>query len=167
MTIARHYVNLKYITVDETFHYVLVKDLSRLASRQYINHKNKTYFCQYCLHCCIIEAVLKNHLGSCKLHGTQKIKLTEADNKKGRAKVKFTKTEYELLLPFVIYANFQRILHKQDSCEPSSSKSFTTKYQHHVPCGSCIYMKCSDGEYFETPQVKIGDDTDESFWTRS
>ena len=39
----------------------------------------------------------------------------------------------------LIYADFGGILRKQDySCEPSSSKSFTTQYQHHVPCGSYI-----------------------------
>ena len=46
----------------------------------------------------------------------------------------------------------------QDSCGSSSSKSFSVQYQHHVPCGSCIYKKCSDGQYFEPCQVKIGDD---------
>ena len=145
MTVARHHVNLLYITADETSHYVLVQDLSRLVSGQYNINYHKKYFCQYCLHGCTSEEVLKNRLGRCKLHRAQRIKLPEADDKKGRDKVKFTKTEYQLCLPFVICADFESVLHKEDSCEPSSSKSFTTQYQHHVPCGSCIYMKCSDG----------------------
>ena len=33
VTIARHHINLLYITADEKSHYVLVKDLSRLVSR--------------------------------------------------------------------------------------------------------------------------------------
>ena len=33
MTAARHHVNLLYITADDTSHYVLVKDLSRLLLR--------------------------------------------------------------------------------------------------------------------------------------
>ena len=88
---------------------------------------------------------------------------SQADDKKERDKVKFTKTEYQLRLPFVIYADFESVLRKQDSCEPSSSKSFTTQYQQHVPCGSCIYVKCSDGRCFEAPQVNIGDDAAENF----
>ena len=140
-----------------------MKDLSKLVSRQYNNNYHKKYFCQYCLHGCISEEVSKNHLGRCKLHGAQRIKLPEADDKKGHGKVKFTKTEYQLRLPFVIYADFESVLHKQDLCEPSSSKSFTNQYQQHVPCGSCIYMKCSDGQYFEAPQVNIGDDPAETF----
>ena len=59
MTAASHHVNLLYITLDETSHYVLVKDLSRLVSSQYNNHKNETYFYQYYLHGCTSEEVLK------------------------------------------------------------------------------------------------------------
>ena len=140
-----------------------MKDLSRLVSRQYNNYKSKHYFCQNCLHGCTSEEVLKNHLGRCKLHGAQRIKLPEADNKKGHDKVKFTKTEYQLHLPFVICAYFESVLREQDWCEPSPSKSFTTQYQQHVPFGSCIYVKCSDGQYFEAPQVNIGDDAAEKF----
>ena len=137
VAVARHQVNLLYITADETSHYVLVKDLSRLVSTQYHNHKNKTYFCQYCLHVCAREDLLKNHWGRCKLHGAQRIKLPEAENNKGRDKVKFTKTEYQLRLPFVIYVDFKSVLRKQDSCEPSSSKSFTTQcIMYHVGAAS-------------------------------
>ena len=163
MTVARHHLNLLYISADETSHYVLVKDLSRLISIQYNNHNGKHYFCQNYLHGCTNEEVLKNHLERCKLHGAQRINLPEASNKEGHDKVKFTKTEYQVRLLFVIYADFENILRKQNSCEPLSSKSFTTLYQHHVSCGSCIYVKCSDGQYFEPPQVNVGDDTTEKF----
>ena len=103
------------------------------------NDNHKKYFCQYSLHGCISDA------------------------KKGRDKVKLTKTEYQLRLPFVIYADFESVLRKQDSCESSSSNSFTTQYQQHLPCGSYINVKCSDGQYFEAPQVNIGDDAAEKF----
>ena len=83
MTTANHHVNLLCITADKTSHYVLVKDLSRRESRQYNNYKGKKYFCQYYLHGCTSEEVLKNYLG-------QRTKLLEADDKKGRGQVKFT-----------------------------------------------------------------------------
>ena len=130
MTAARHHVNLLYIIADETSHYVLVKGLSRLVLKQCNNDNNKIYFCQFCLHGCTSEEVLKNHLGKCKLHGAPRIKLQEAGDKKDCDKVKFTKTEYQLRLPFVIYVDFKSVLCKQDSCEPSSWKSFTIQYQH-------------------------------------
>ena len=56
-TAARYQVNLLYITVAKTSHYVLVKDLSRLVSIQYNNHNSKHCFCQYCLHGCTSEGV--------------------------------------------------------------------------------------------------------------
>ena len=105
----------------------------------------------------------KKNLERCKLDGAQGIKLPEADNKKERNKVKPAKTEYQLRLPFVIYVDFKSVLPKQDLCGPLSRKSFITQYQQHVPCGSCIYVKCSDGQYFEPPQVNIGDDTVQKF----
>ena len=142
----------------------MVKDLSRLVLRQCNNDNNKRYFCQYCLHGCINEKVLKNHLGRFKLHGAERIKFPETDGKKERDKVKFTRTESQLLLPFVIYVDFESILRKQDSCEPSSSsKPFTTHYQHHIPCGSCICLKHSDGWYFDASQVNIRDEASEKF----
>ena len=112
MTVARHHMNLLYITADETSHYVLVKDLSRLISIQYNNHKGKHYFCQYYLDGCTSEEALKNYMERCKLHGTQRIKIPEADNKKGRGKIKFTKIEYQQSLPFVFYADFKSVLRK-------------------------------------------------------
>ena len=66
MAVARYHVNLLYITAGETSHYVLVTDLSRLVSRQHNNHKDKKYFCQYCLHGCSSEEVLKKHLERCR-----------------------------------------------------------------------------------------------------
>ena len=38
VTIVNDCLNLLYITAGETSHYVLVKDLSRLVSRQYNKH---------------------------------------------------------------------------------------------------------------------------------
>ena len=150
-----HHENLLYVTVGKTSHYVLVKDLGRLLLRQYNNDNSKRCFCQYCLHDCTSEVVLKNHFGRCKLHGAQSPKLPEADNKEGHENVKFTKTDYQLHLPFVICVDFESAARTQDSCEPSSSKSFTTQYQQHIPSRRCIYVKCSDGQYFEPPQVNI------------
>ena len=44
MGTARNRVNLIYVTAGETSHYVLLKDLSRLISRQDNNHSDKKYF---------------------------------------------------------------------------------------------------------------------------
>ena len=48
----------------------------------------------------------------CKMHDAQRVKLPEKNDK-----VIFTKTEYQLRLPFVIYADFESILKKHDVCK--------------------------------------------------
>ena len=58
--------------------------------------KTKRFFCQYCLHGCTNEELLKNHMEICKFHGALRIKLLDAGDKKGCDKVKLTKTEYQL-----------------------------------------------------------------------
>ena len=121
------------------------------------------YFCIYYLHGCTTEGVLRNHMERCKLHRAKRIKLPEAGNKKGCDKVKSTKSEYQLRLFFVVYADFESILSKQDSCEPLSSKSFTTKYKYHLSCSSSICVKCSDRRYFELTIKNMRDDTAEKF----
>ena len=99
----------------------------------------------------------------CKLHGVQRIKFPEADDKKWHDKVKFTKTEYQLPLRFVsstqisktYYVNKTRVSHCHQMPSPPNTSI--------TPCGSCIYLKCSDGQYFKPPQVKMGDDGTEKF----
>ena len=59
--------------------------------------------------------------------------------------------------------DFESVLRKQYSCEPSSTKSFTTQYQHRVTYWSCICVKYSEEQYFEATQANIGDDTTEKF----
>ena len=135
VTAASHHVNLLYITAGEISHYILVKDFSRLVLRQYNNDDDKRYLYQYWFHGCTSEEVLKNHLGRCKLHGAQRIKHPEADQKKEWDKVKFTKTEYQLCAPFVIYVDFESILRKQDMW------TIVFKILHHLILASCTMWK--------------------------
>ena len=161
VTVARHHVNLYYINDGEKSYYVLVNDLSRLVLRQNNNDNNKRHCCQFCLHGCTGKEVSKNHMEKCKLHGLRKIKFPEAGEKKRRDQVKFTKTEYQLSLPFVIYADFESVLCKQNSCETSSLKSFITNTN--ITYHPEIYVKCTDKQYFEPRQVNMEDDNAETF----
>ena len=126
------------LSITTVTHKVLVKKLSSLVLRQDNNDSKKRYFFQYRLYGFTSEEVLKNHMERWKLHGAQRIKPLETGDEKGIDKVKFTKTEYQLRLTFVIYVDLKSVSCKQNSCEPSSSKFFTTQYQYHLGCGSCI-----------------------------
>ena len=58
--------------------------------------------------------IVDRHVESCQLHGAKRVKLPEKNDVKGCDKIKFTKTEYQLRLPFVMYADFESILKKHD-----------------------------------------------------
>ena len=135
MTAASHQANLLYITVDETSHYVLVKDLSRLVSIQCNNHNSKHYFCQYCLHGCSSEEVLKNHLGRCKLHVAQRIKIQNLTTRRGMTKSSLQKenANYVYLLSSThiskaFYINKTRVSHRyQNPSPPNTSITYQRK----------------------------------------
>ena len=44
MDVTRHCVNFLYVNASKTSHYVLLKDLNRLISRQNNDHNDKRYF---------------------------------------------------------------------------------------------------------------------------
>ena len=88
------------------------------------------------MHGCTSEEVLKNHIKRCELHGAQRIKLPEAGGKKGHDKVKFTKTEYQLRLPFFIYTDFKSVLCKQTRAFDQNSSPSITNITYHVEAGS-------------------------------
>ena len=143
MTTASHHVNLLYITIDETSHYVLVKDLSRLVSIQCNNHNSKHYFCQYCLRGCTSEEVLKNHLGRCKLHGAQRTKIQKLTTRRGMTKSILQKqnTNYVYLLSsthiskaFYIYK--ARVSHRHQN--PSLPNTSITYHEEATSIGNAL-----------------------------
>ena len=61
---APHRVNLLYISKDEISHYVL-KDLSRLITKQLSGGNGRKFICQLCLHACTSQEILHKHLHLC------------------------------------------------------------------------------------------------------
>ena len=143
MTTASHHVNLLYITVDETSHYALVKDLSRLVSIQCNNHNSKHYFCQYCLHSWASEEVLKKHLWRCKLHGAQRTKIQKLTTRRGMTKSSLQKqnTNYVYLLSSTriskaFYINKTRVSHRYQN--PSPPNTNITYHEEATSTGNAL-----------------------------
>ena len=158
------HVDLLYISNNNVNHYVLIRDLSRLISTQISKCNGRLYICNYCLHGCITQDILDRHMERCRLHGAQRVKLPQKGD--GYDKVMFTKTEYQLRLPFVMYADFESILKKNDVCRNDPAKSWTLKYQSHEACGYGLYTVCSDKRFYHAPEVYHGADSAEKFLDR-
>ena len=58
--------------------------------------------------------------------------------------IQFKNQNRSIRVPFVIYAEFESLTNLIDTCEQSSERSFTNKYQKNKPCGFCHHIVCSD-----------------------
>ena len=67
-------------------------------------------------------------------------------------------------LPFVIYADFEAITEKIDTCQPPNEKSYTTTYQSHRACGFGYRVVCHyDQSYSKPVGIYRGGDAAERF----
>ena len=147
------HMELLLITKGENKHYVLIKDFNKFMYNQ-TKHGNKKHFCMYCLQCFSREDVLTEHIPNCiAFNGEQAIKMPEEGDE-----VYFKNHHKQLSAPFVIYADFEAITEKVDSCQPSDKKSYTEAYQKHTDCGYGYKVVCCyDDKYSKPVQIYRGE----------
>ena len=117
----------------------------------------------YCLQCFSSERILVKHTNNClTINGAQAINMP----KQGENILKFNNFNKQLLVPFVIYADFEAITKKVQGCEQSEEMeneknkiSYTEAYQTYEDCG-CGYkvICCYDDKYSEPIQTYRGED---------
>ena len=73
---------------------------------------------------------------------------------KNNNKLKFENSHKEILVPFVIYADFEAITEKVQNCQPDNNKSFTEEYQKHIDCGYAYKVVCCYNDRYSKP-IKI------------
>ena len=74
-------------------------------------HRERKRFCRYCLHAFVTEGISKCHIKDCfQINDKQMIKMP----KKGEY-VKSKNFERKIISPFIIYADFERILVPEDN----------------------------------------------------
>ena len=129
-------------------HYVYIKDFNRL-NFNITKHKNKKHFCLRCLQPFYSEYDLEAHKGDCLIiNGTQRIEMPQPGSK-----VFFHNYQKRLPVPFVIYADFEALTRKIDSCSPRGDKSYTQAYQKHEACGFGYKVVCHYDQKYSKPAV--------------
>ena len=113
-------------------HYCLVRNISRLVSRQICDGAN--YFCDYCSFSNCVRAVVLKHQESC----SGEVFEPERVFPKPGSFLKFKNCERSAEQPFVIYADFESRLKPMFVKKGGS----TTQYQEHVPVGYAYYLVC-------------------------
>ena len=158
--VARHHVDLLYMSHGEEGHYLLIRNFSRLVGRQMSRHHRQMHFCRRCLHGCTTEEILGKHMERCKNHNAQRVKMPEPEENI----VSFKSTEKQLRLPFIIYADFESILCRNESDEQRNlEQSWTHKYQTHKACSYGMHTVSSDKRFYSKPKIHFGEDTAERF----
>lgn len=119
-------VNLLFMSNNETNHYCWVKDMSRLLSSQVSSHEHVRYFCERCINSFKTKEGLNKHVVYCKQHDAVKISLPTPGSK-----LSFNNYNNSMRVPFIIYADFERLTENIESCEPNDEDSYTKQYQRH------------------------------------
>ena len=153
------HMELLLITEGENNHYVLIKDFDKFMFNQ-TKHEHRKHFCMHCLQCFSREDVLTEHKNNCiSINGEQAIKMPEKGDK-----VYFKNHHKQLSVPFVIYADFEAITEKVDSCQPNNEKSYTEAYQKHTDCGYGYKVVCCyDNQYTKQVQIYRGENAVHKF----
>ena len=117
-------------------------------------HRERKYFCRYCLHAFITEEILKRHIKDCfKINGKQTIKIP----KKGEY-VKFKNFGRKIKSSFMIYADFESILVPGDNGKQNPNESYSNKYQKHVACSYGYKLACVDDKFSKPFKSYLGED---------
>lgn len=117
------------------YHFMWIKDLSRLLSKQISKRNGKIYLCHRCMNHFSTQERLNEHSIDCVKITNCRIILPRKDN----AVLKFQNYYKKERVPFVIYADFESILEKVEN----STQANTTKINKHTPISVGLYFKCA------------------------
>ena len=120
---------------NENTHYCLIKDLSKLLSRETTKHNGKRHFCLRCLNSFASDESLKKHLELCQ---TEEPVRTEMPTKENN--IQFKNYNRKMRVPLSFYGDFESFLVKLDNQEPTNKEeSYTHKIAIHKPSGYGLY----------------------------
>ena len=122
-------------------HYVMIKSLKRLLSRQNSKHKESQHFCINCLQGFAEQKSRDEHYVYCRSNEAVRI---EMPNKKPI--VEYSDGQYQFKVPFMMYADFELILEPIQGASNNSNVSSTRGVNIHMPSGWCIYSKFAYGK---------------------
>ena len=97
-------VNLMLITENNRKHYVAIKSLSRLLSKQNSKHKEAQHFCMNCLQGFWEVSSRDEHVCYCKNNELVRIEIPHK-----KSIIEYSDGQFQFKVPFIIYADFESI----------------------------------------------------------
>ena len=147
-------LNLLLITKGEKKHYVLIKKFNKLMFNK-TKHKERKYFCIHCLQCFSSKDILTRHKTNCMvINGEQAVRMPQ----KGNNTLQFQNYHKQMLVPFVIYADFEAFIEKIQGCQPNNTQSYTELYQKYTGCSYGYKVVCCYNDKYTKPvQIHRGE----------
>ena len=121
-------------------HYVWIKSLSRFIASNY-THAHARHVCMSCLQSFTASRVLREHERYCLAHEPQQCVYPSGD----KAKLSFTRRQYQFLYDFYLVADFECFL------VPSDDGTTST----HVPSAYCVYLVTPHERYRMPPHAYV------------
>ena len=126
------------ISDGQKWHYLVVKNLSRLFRGIKSNHK-EDFYCLNCFHSYRTENKLEAHKKICENHDYCHVEMPTKNNNI----IKCNHGEKPMKLLFVMYADLECLLEKMSTCINNPNDSSTTKINKHIPSAYSIFTHCS------------------------
>jgi hypothetical protein len=155
------HIELMYLKDKNHDHYCWIKDLEKLVWSQLTKHKEKIYLCRMCLNKFSSKINLEAHKTYCGSHKTARIEMPKPYNNT----IQFKNYNHSLKVLFIVYADFECMLQKIQTCQPCDETSYTNAYQKHVPNSFVCYIKYDNGD-FKPPVVYSGKDATKVFYQK-
>ena len=144
------------ITDQNRKHYVAIKFLKRLLSRQNSKHKESQHFCINCLQRFAEWESRDEHYVYCGSNEAVRIEMPDK-----KPIVKYSDGQYQFKVPFMMYADFESILEPIQGA--SNNVSSTREVNIHTPSGWCVYSKFAYGKVSNPLTQYRGSDCVEKF----
>ena len=129
---------LLMISDGQKWHYLVIKNLSRLLRGITSNHK-EDFYCLNCFHSYRTKSKLEVHKKTCENHDYCHVDMPTKDNNI----IKYNHGEKSMKVPFIKFADLECLLEKMSTCINNPNESSTTKINKHTPSVHSIFTHCS------------------------
>ena len=126
---------------SDEWHYLAVKSLKRLCREIASNHDGD-FYCLNCLHSFRTDNALKEHEKLCNNHDYCESLMP----KEGKNIVKYNSGEKPLKIADAIYADFEALQVKHETCINNPIRSYTEKLTTHEVCGYALTLVTTYGK---------------------
>ena len=156
-----HHVNLFLIEgPEETHHYVLIKNLSRLVAGRTKHTGEKAFVCNHCLHPFCKKEIHDRHVLNCQRHAPQNVKYPNPENPK-ECTLEFHSKAARFRLPFYLVCDFESFLTPDEDVDAVKA---TNIIDEHNVCGFACHRVSQYPEYQSKPLVYSGPDVTDKFY---